>query len=201
MSLEDALQMLRVQIQSRIDRFCNLLETLPVDAFILPESSDEATRYLDTFRGEEWQPRDVQAGDMWTNKLSHVELSSQGEQERNPGLKAMSHREFDAYLKAKDKHSMPANLSQDKDRCSAAGSPASPCVTRFCRIFLQDRLRFALGKELLRFQLPLPKDIEQQIWQAFADAKLLELAGNAFNAQSAITILFTLIASLASIAY
>ena len=40
-------------------------------------------------------------------------------------------------------------------------------------------MRFGLGKELLRFQIPLEKDIEVKIWEALPDSALLELAGNA----------------------
>ena len=77
----------------------------------------------------------------------------------------------------------------------------SPCVTRKCKIFFQDKMRFGLGNELLRFQVPLDKATEFKIWQAFPDSTLLELAGNAFNCQSSATILFSLTVGLASIAY
>ena len=201
-SLDDALRLMRHQMESRVKRFISIVDTSDLSGFLSDEMSPEVQELYKSLP-ERWEPRPVAESDMWTSRLSPGWFPTVLDCIAKPGLKSLSLREYDALIHQPTK--APTNLSQDKDRCvrkrARSSESTTPCCTRFGNIFLPGLGRFFLGKEALRVQVPLSLLQEQNVAAALSDAAQNRLAGNAFNANTLLVVLQAALMAIAGVAY
>ena len=201
MTVARALEIIKVLVTTRMDRFANLVEPTDPEAFLLDEDSEEVTSYYASLgTGDEFgQDRTKNTG--WQQNLTHGRFPSTEDLKKRPGLRAMTHREYDAWLKAQCFHSSSANLSQEGDRCVRSDAVTSPCLTPGSKIVGPDRGRYFLGKEQLRMQLMLKKMVEERVWLSLEDSKLKVLGGNAFNTHTGVAVSFAFTSSIATLLF
>ncbi len=68
-SLDDALRLIRHQMESRVKRFISIVDTSDLSGFLSDEMSPEVQELYKSLP-ERWEPRPVAESDMWTSRLS-----------------------------------------------------------------------------------------------------------------------------------